>query len=718
MRQRKSMFPKLRKTQYRTYFHTITGTITAIIIALFPNSLRAQQIETEELKTSTVTGKRTKAAWIDQPFSVAKVEIDDAITQQSRNLVESLRYTPGVMIQKTANGHGSPFIRGFTGYRTLALIDGVRYNNSVYRDGPNEYFSLIDRDALERIELIQGPSSVVFGNDSIGGTLNLITRPTGYLEREGFYSKQDLSYRYSSAENSHQARASYELGVGSDWGLRIGIGAREYGDVRSADIGTQENTGYSENSFDMRFDKSINDLWSLTAVHQQLGQDDVWRTHSTVFGKSFAGTTIGSDLRRLKDQHRSLTYLKLEGEIDSLWADEVALNLSYQTWDEDGDRIRGDGRRNEDYFDSKMWGVDIEFQKEVDSVNLAYGLDFYQDKVISGRTDTSADGLVKTERIQGPVGDDSRYDQLGIYVKGSWALNERLKLTLATRFANVDAKVGRYEDPVTGEATSYSEEWSDFISSTRVSYALGAADSTKLWAGVSQAFRAPNIADISRYGASRSNEIEIAATVLEPESFISYEMGIKTENDRCQGGLSYYYTYIDEYITSTPTGNIRDGQKEVSKQNSAAGYVHGVEVFGNYRINDSLNAWANATWVYGEIDSSDTTAREPLSRLAPPTLNAGIKWKSADQKWLAGVVAQLALKADQLNTRDLSDTQRIPQGGTPSYLKVDAYVGYTWKQNYQFRLGLNNLLDEAYRVHGSGVNEPGFGLNFGLKASF
>ncbi len=108
MRQRKSMFPKLRKTQYRTYFHTITGTITAIIIALFPNSLRAQQIETEELKTSTVTGKRTKAAWIDQPFSVAKVEIDDAITQQSRNLVESLRYTPGVMIQKTANGHGSP----------------------------------------------------------------------------------------------------------------------------------------------------------------------------------------------------------------------------------------------------------------------------------------------------------------------------------------------------------------------------------------------------------------------------------------------------------------------------------------------------------------------------------------------------------------------------------------------------------------------------------
>ncbi|MFT5904520.1 MAG: hemoglobin/transferrin/lactoferrin receptor protein [Cryomorphaceae bacterium] len=718
MRQRKSLFPNLRKPQDQPSCHALSKTIVMVVIAQLSNVLMAQEIEAEELEVSTVTGKRTSAAWIDQSFSLATIEIDDELNQQSRSLLESLRYTPGVMIQKTANGHGSPFIRGFTGYRTLALIDGVRYNNSVYRDGPNEYFSLIDRDAFERIELIQGPSSVVFGNDSIGGTLNLITRPTEYLERERFYSKQDYSYRYSSAENSHQARVSYELGVGGDWGLRIGIGGREYGDVKSADIGTQENTGYFENSFDMRFDKSINDLWSFTAVHQQLAQDDVWRTHSTVFGESFAGTSIGSDLRRLKDQHRSLTYLKLNGEIDSAWADDVALNLSYQTWDEDGDRIRGDGRRNEDYFDSRMWGVDLQFQKEVDSVNLTYGLDFYQDKVSSGRTDTSADGLVKTERIQGPVGDDSRYGQLGIYAKGAWSLNERLKLTLGTRFANVDAKVGRYEDPETGVAASYSDEWSDFISSARVSYALDLADTTRLWGGVSQAFRAPNIADISRFGASRSDEIEVAATGLDPENFLSYEVGIKTETDRYQGGLSYYYTYIDDYITSTPTGNIRDGQTEVSKQNSATGYVHGVELFGSYQINDSLSVWGNATWVYGELDSFGKSESEPLSRLAPPTFNAGVKWQSADQKWTAGLAAQLALKADKLNSRDMSDTQRIPEGGTPGYLKADAYVGYTWQENYQFQLGFNNLLDEAYRVHGSGVNEPGFGLNFGLKASF
>lgn len=718
MRQRKSLFPNLREPRDQPSSLDLSRAIVIAIIAQFPGVLMAQEIEAEELEVSTVTGKRTSAAWVDQPFSLATIEIDDELTQQSRSLLESLRYTPGVMIQKTANGHGSPFIRGFTGYRTLALIDGVRYNNSVYRDGPNEYFSLIDRDAFERIELIQGPSSVVFGNDSIGGTLNLITRPTEYLERERFYNKQDYSYRYSSAENSHQARVSYELGVGGDWGLRIGIGGREYGDVKSADIGTQENTGYSENSFDMRFDKSINDLWSFTAVHQQLAQDDVWRTHSTVYGESFAGTSIGSDLRRLKDQHRSLTYLKLNGEIDSAWADDVALNLSYQTWDEDGDRIRGDGRRNEDYFDSRMWGVDLQFQKEVDSVNLTYGLDFYQDKVSSGRTDTSADGLVKTERIQGPVGDDSRYGQLGIYAKGAWSLNERLKLTLGTRFANVDAKVGRYEDPETGDAASYSDNWSDFISSARVSYALDLADTTRLWGGVSQAFRAPNIADISRFGASRSDEIEVAATGLDPENFLSYEVGIKTETDRYQGGLSYYYTYIDDYITSTPTGNIRDGQTEVSKQNSATGYVHGVELFGSYQINDSLSVWGNSTWVYGELDSFGKSVREPLSRLAPPTFNAGVKWQSADQKWTAGLAAQLALKADKLNSRDMSDTQRIPEGGTPGYLKADAYVGYTWQENYQFQLGFNNLLDEAYRVHGSGVNEPGFGLNFGLKASF
>jgi hemoglobin/transferrin/lactoferrin receptor protein len=56
---------------------------------------------------------------------------------------ESLAREPGVMVQKTAHGQGSPYLRGFTSQRTLFLIDGIRLNNSVFREGPNQYWNTV-----------------------------------------------------------------------------------------------------------------------------------------------------------------------------------------------------------------------------------------------------------------------------------------------------------------------------------------------------------------------------------------------------------------------------------------------------------------------------------------------------------------------------------------------------------------------------------------------
>ncbi|MBV1885753.1 MAG: Plug domain-containing protein, partial [Parvibaculaceae bacterium] len=126
-----------------------------------------------KLDPIVVSAMRRDVRTKDAPHSVYVQEADQLSHKQARNLPEALAQTPGVMVQKTANGHGSPFIRGFTGYRTLTLLDGIRYNNSVYRDGPNEYFSLIDLNSVESLTLLSGPSSVLYGSDSIGGTVYL-----------------------------------------------------------------------------------------------------------------------------------------------------------------------------------------------------------------------------------------------------------------------------------------------------------------------------------------------------------------------------------------------------------------------------------------------------------------------------------------------------------------------------------------------------------------
>lgn len=692
----------------------ITIFICTITASLQPIS-DAQTLEL--LETSVVTAQRIQTSWLSSPFAIDQINPNYWQDTQARNLTETLQHLPSVMLQKTANGHGSPYIRGFTGYRTLALVDGIRYNHSVYRDGPNEYFSLLDLQSIDSIEVLKGPSSVLYGSDAIGGSLHLKTKSSDFMSETTSYTKGRLSYRLSTAEQSHQTSGTYEFGQGKKWGATLTLSGRKYGDLTAANLGVLPHTGYDEYAMHLRFDTKINDQWFFTATHQQLAQNDVWRTHSTIYSKSFAGTTIGSDLRRLKDQHRSLSYIKLTGEdLDYTFADEAQLTLSLQSWDENGERQRSDRSLQVEHLRTRMLGVDTQLTKTIGNLKVTYGSDLYQDNVDSNRTDYNSDGSFKRKRIQGPVGDDATYTQLGIYANARYQLTNLTELIVGSRFSSIHADIGRFEDPSTGDAASFSDHWNNLSSSIRIQHSLNEAKNTNVWTALSQSFRAPNIADLSRYGGSRSNEIESAATHLDPEHFLTFEIGIKTEQDRYRLSANYYYTDIHDYITSKETGRIIDSLTQVTKTNAASGFVHGIELEGIYQPSPQWILSANATWMNGKLDIG--SGDEPLSRLMPLTLNANAKWVSADTKLQIGIQLQHAARADKLNARDQSDTQRIPPNGTPSYTKATLYSSYNITDDYILNLAIDNLFDTAYRTHGSGTNSPGIGLNFGVTATF
>ncbi len=677
------------------------------------------------LELLEVTATRFDLPLVDAPYSAAVLTAQQLEEKSIRSLPEALAELPGVMIQKTANGQGSPYLRGFTGYRTLALIDGVRYNNSVYRDGPNEYFSLIDRHTLDRIELLEGPASVQYGSDAIGGTLNLLTRSSDFMaETAGqFFTHGSQSYRYSSAENSHVSRSTGEIGQGGAWGLLLGFTHEDFGDVRAAEIGRQRKTGYARYGIDARLDVKISDHWRLTLNHQESAQDDVWRTHATIFGESFAGSEIGTDRRRLKDQAHALNYAKLTGSDLGPAISEATLTLSLQTWDEDGDRIRRNGARILESFDSRMLGADLQLKSEIPLGQFVYGIDAYRDRVNSARTDYKPSGALDKVQIQGPVGDDSSFTLLGAYVQGIFPLGKRAELIAGSRFTHARAEIGKFEDPATGNAASFADAWSNLSSSLRLSYDLTGDDAWHLWAGISQSFRAPNLGDLSRYGASRSSETEIAATGLAPENFLTYELGLKGQDGPLTLSSTVYYTRIEDYITSTPTGNIVGGLTEVTKRNSGEGGIFGIEMAAEYQLDAAWSISGNVTYLKGDLESyvdaaSQQTVNEPLSRIQPLTVNLALRWDSQDGKWWGELASTFAAKADRLSSADREDSQRIPPGGTPGYALIGLYGGYQVSDHLRLSLSLENLLDQPYRTHGSGSNEPGFGITTGITASF
>ncbi|MGB1278160.1 MAG: TonB-dependent receptor plug domain-containing protein, partial [Nannocystaceae bacterium] len=99
---------------------------------------------------------------------VTRRDLDERLP---RSAPDALRYEPGVYVQQTAHAQGSPYVRGLTGQQTLMMFDGVRLNNSTFRQGPNQYFFTIDSRTLRRLEVIRGSASTEFGSDAIGGAL-------------------------------------------------------------------------------------------------------------------------------------------------------------------------------------------------------------------------------------------------------------------------------------------------------------------------------------------------------------------------------------------------------------------------------------------------------------------------------------------------------------------------------------------------------------------
>lgn len=680
--------------------------------------------EVVTLPEVVITATRTEVSPLRAPSAVRVIDGQAMDRMLVRTVPEALLETPGVLVQKTSNGQGSPFVRGFTGYRTLALMDGIRLNNSIMRDGPNEYWGLLDPYTADRLELVAGPGSVLYGSDAVGGVLNFLTKSSGFESEPAgaSFAHGSAFYRYHSSENSHAGRMEARFGKGGKYGVQLGATLRDFGNIHAADYGDLPNTGYQQWAYDGRLDVKLSDTLTFSLAHQQLDQSDAWRTHSTTSAVSFAGSTVGTDLSRILDHNRTLSYAKLAAEDMDGWVKDASLTLSYQTLEETQRRVKGDKKSEIGGLDVATWGLDLQLQSDTPVGTLTYGVEYYHDEVDSNRTDYKTDGSVDAVRIQGPVGDDASYDVVGAYLQDEIKLGESTTLYLGGRYSHARAEIGKFEDPVTKTAESFDGSWNQFTASARLTQSLNDKETVLAFAGVGQSFRAPNLSDLSRLDVARSGELETAATDLEPEKFLSYEIGLKGQTEKTTWSATYFYTQIDDLIVRTPTGRTVGESKEVTKRNGAEGYIQGVELAAEYEFAKGWSIFGNATWQEGEADTFPTSdremVREPISRIAPLMGTLGVRWTADSGKFWSEVVCTAADKADKLNTADAGDTQRIPPGGTPGYTLLGVRAGWQITDNVLVLASLENLLDEAYRTHGSGTNEPGIGGSVGVKISF
>ena len=361
----------------------------------------------ELMRVPVVTATRVATDPFDLPFFAQALTRTDYERMLPGTLPDWLRETPGVMVQKTANGQASPYLRGFTGYRTVMLIDGVRLNNSTFRDGPNQYWNTVDPLSIDRLEVVQGPGSVLYGSDAVGGTVNALTEsppnPGPGLAWQG-----RTFVRAASAEESITTRAQASGPLGERAALQLGGTWKRFGNLRGGDqVGVQPKTGYGEYDPDAKLDFLPRPNLKLTLAHQTVSQDDIWRTHSTVYGLDWDGLAHGGDRERSLVQRRHLTYLQLHATELPGFIEKASFNLSDHIQNETQYRLRADGRNDQSEVNVNTLGTWLELESPSPVGRWVYGTTFYHDWVASQSRTFNPDGSPRAAGIQGPVADDA-----------------------------------------------------------------------------------------------------------------------------------------------------------------------------------------------------------------------------------------------------------------------------------------------------------------------
>jgi len=688
-----------------------TGTVEAAVEADRATDSRANTaLDADEV---IVTATRSAKRRFDLPYTADVIDQQQMRERSYRTVPQALRDVPGVMVQETSPGQGSPYIRGFTSMRNVFMVDGVRLNNSVFRQGPNQYWNTIDPFLIDRVEIVKGPSSVLYGSDAIGGTVNAITRnPTTY--GEGINHELRGYFRASSAENSYIGRGEADVTFDQHTGLLFGGGASHFGNLRAGDpSGSLDNTGYDNYTADFKIEHWLNENVRIVAAHQRLRINNAPRTHQTIFAKPFAGSTVGSDRRRDLDQEREMTYVQLHAENLEGFIDTLRVSISHQHQGEERDRIRGSGAQEFQGFDVETLGFWIQAESDTPIGRLTYGLEYYRDWVSS---------FSSTNPIQGPVADDATYDLLGVYIQDEITVTDRLTVLLGGRFNYAAADADSVADPVTGDPIAIRNDWTSIVGSARAIYAV-VPERLNVFGGVSQGFRAPNLSDLSRFDTARTDEFEIPAPGLDPEYYLSYEVGVKAKGERYNAEVSYFYTDISDQIIRFPTGDTNlAGDFEITKDNAGEGHMQGIEAGAAYRILPEVTLFGNITYLDGEVTTFPTSTSglvsEYYDRLMPLTGQVGLRYDAANLPVWIETAVMMADDADRLSTRDKGDTSRIPPGGTPGYAVWMIRGGWRVNDHVTLHAAIDNVLDEDYRVHGSGQNMPGRNFILGAEIKF
>lgn len=641
-----------------------------------------------------ITAQRNKTSNLERPESISKLTNQDPHLYTATSVPDALSFIPGVWMQKTNLGGGSPFLRGLTGYHTLLLIDGIRFNNSTFRSGPNQYLNTIDPLFIENVEVMRGQGAVPYGSDALGGVIQMFTKSPDF-SMKGKELRAGIYGKYLSKGMEKSSRIEVE-GNSQNTAFLIGATYKNLGDiVPGKGLSKLKPTGYSEKSMDFKLKRKFGSNHLLTGSMQFHRQDDVPLYHKINSGDY---STYLFD-----PQQRLLSYLRYESFHKSSVFSKITFTVSYQNSLEKRVKQKRASlftNTEEDRVSTKNASIGV-ISEPSSNWTISSGVEFYEDFVLSKTTSTN-DSTNQSVVLRGLYPDKSRADNLAIYTLHSIDL-DRLSIVFGGRYNFIHLSVS---DELGGPIKITP---SALIGNAGLNYKVGRQ--VRLVASVNSGFRAPNLNDVSSLGIA-DFRYEIPNYELKPEQSYNVDLGIKFQSHNFSGNFFLFRNKLDNLITnvkSTYNGNDSiDGVQVYKRINLNEALIRGVEADGIYAILPSLKLLGNISFTHGK----DLLTEAPLRRIPPLNTRLGVRF--GKKRFKTTIQWAHAGEQSRLSQGDIDD-DRIQEWGTPAWNTVDFSMSYSGSF-YRVNMGVLNILNEAYRYHGSGIDGRGrsFWISFHL----
>lgn len=664
-----------------------TVRISVLIFLLFGRTAIAQNTRnipdslSKELTEVVVTANRYGSLKINTPEAIRIVDGTKVQRQQLRTAPEALAITPGVFIQKTNHGGGSPFIRGLTGNQTLLLIDGIRLSNSVVRYGPNQYFNTIDVFGTGKFEVMRGSGSVQYGSDAIGGTIQAFSHNLRFSESPGWRGTFLTRFATHGMEQTGHGNVGFSNKLAA---FRAGVTARNFGDLVGGDTtGRQTPTGYKELDFDIKGKIALSPSTSLTMLLQRVHQSDVPVYHKVVLENY--------QVNRMHQQERMLGYARVNHDFGDGVLRSAVVTASIQKSNE----LR-ESRRNGSFLLRSENDRVRTFSVSADAVlkkgsfwSSNTGIEMYNDNVSSNRTDIDLNEQSEVLK-RGLYPDGSEMTSLAAYSLHdldfqNWYISGGLR---------INSYINIISDPILGDVILKPRA---IVGSIAVLRKLGPV--SRLFISAGNGFRAPNIDDLGTLGIV-DFRYETPNFSLKPEHSFQYQAGYKFQGKKLKGEIYLFRNELYNLIVRNRVpGDTIDGYPVYIKENVERAYIQGVETAWEYELTSSVSISGNLTRTIGQ----NLSKNEPVRRIPPMFGRLAAEYQK--DAWNIGAEWLAAAKQDRLAQGD-KDDNRIPEGGTPGWNVINMYAGYTFKK-VSIDLSLVNLANQDYRYHGSGINGMG-----------